>query len=256
VDRFSNLHGLGEEARFASFQCVRRDLPTDARRWLRFASYVEPAAGRLLERLEDRMNEHNAPIDLMQDDSAYYTASVTPELVDIDPVRVLGREGRGEPGGQAHLEAINALYAVVGGILDVVQDHDTFVVPPLEGLWWVEDQRPAFEVPREEWRWQLLLRIPDPVEATVAEEVVEKLGSAAAGVALSTLSEGRCVQALHRGPYDREPETIAAMDALMEREGLIMNGRHHEIYLTAVTEEVAPEEIETILRHPVRASEP
>jgi hypothetical protein len=64
-----------------------------------------------------------------------------------------------------------------------------------------------------------------------------------------------CVQALHRDPYHREPETLAAMDTLMEREGLIMNGRHHEIYLTPVTAQVAPDEIETILRHPVRAAQ-
>jgi hypothetical protein len=41
----------------------------------------------------------------------------------------------------------------------------------------------------------------------------------------------------------------------MMREGLIMNGRHHEIYLTPVTAQVAPTDIETILRHPVRAPE-
>jgi hypothetical protein len=109
----------------------------------------------------------------------------------------------------------------------------------------------AFEVPREEWCWQLLLRIPDLVGPRLVDEVVEKLGPAAVGVALTTLAEGLCVQALHRGPYDKEPETLAAMDALMEREGLIMNGRHHEIYLTPVTAQVVPEEIETILRHPV-----
>jgi hypothetical protein len=60
------------------------------------------------------------------------------------------------------------------------------------------------------------------------------------------------VQALHRGLYETDPETIAAMDALMEREGLTMNGRHHEIFLTAVTEQIRPHEIESIFRRPVR----
>jgi hypothetical protein len=205
--------------------------------------------------MEDLMNTEIATIDLVRDDPTYYTASTVPELVEIDPVRVLAREGRGEPGGQAHLEAISALNAVVGGIRDLVQVHTAFVVPPLEGLWWVEDQRPAFDVPREEWCWQLLVRIADPIGARMVDGLVEKLGRAAAGVALMTLSEGLCVQALHRGAYDREPETLAAMDALMVREGLIMNGRHHEIYLTPVAAQVAPADIETILRHPVRAPE-
>ena len=77
-------------------------------------------------------------------------------------------------------------------------------------------------------------------------------GDGAQGVQLTTLAEGLCVQALHRGPYETEPETIAAMDALMEREHLAMNGRHHEIYLSAVSDQLPPQEIKTILRHPVR----
>jgi hypothetical protein len=45
----------------------------------------------------------------------------------------------------------------------------------------------------------------------------------------------RGIQALHVGPYEREPETLAALDAEMRRRGLLMNGRHHEIYLTDVS---------------------
>jgi hypothetical protein len=41
------------------------------------------------------------------------------------------------------------------------------------------------------------------------------------------------------------------MGALMEREQLAMNGRHHEIYLTAEIAQLAPQEIRNILRHPV-----
>jgi hypothetical protein len=40
-------------------------------------------------------------IDLTQADSAYYSASTIPELVEVGPVRVLGLEGRGAPGGAA-----------------------------------------------------------------------------------------------------------------------------------------------------------
>ncbi|HJO06250.1 MAG TPA: hypothetical protein QGG37_02795 [Chloroflexota bacterium] len=37
------------------------------------------------------------------------------------------------------------------------------------------------------------------------------------------MAEGRCVQALHVGPYDGEDATA---------HGLRFNGRHHEIYLS------------------------
>ncbi len=195
-------------------------------------------------------------IDLVQADATYYTASTTPELQEIDPVRVLAVEGRGEPGGTAHLAAIEALYAVTEGVRALAAgSRAEFRVPPLEGLWWVEDERPALEVPREEWLWQLLLRIPETADGEWVERAREAAGDEARDVRLTRLSEGLCVQALHRGPYETEPETIARMDALMKRENLTLNGRHHEIYLTAVTEQTPPERIETILRHPVRPVE-
>jgi hypothetical protein len=192
-------------------------------------------------------------IDLVQADSSYYNAATAPELVEIRPVRVLALEGRGAPGGAAHLGAIETLYAVMHGVQATAGETLPFLVPPLEGLWWVDDDRPALEVPREEWRWQLLLRVPDQVESRWVDLARDQAGGGARAVQLSTLAEGLCVQALHRGPYETEPETIAAMDALMEREQLTMNGRHHEIYLTAVSAQLRPEEIETILRHPVRS---
>jgi hypothetical protein len=46
--------------------------------------------------------------------------------------------------------------------------------------------------------------------------------------------------------------TIAAMDAVMERERLTMNGRHHEIYATPVTEQHPAQETKRNLRHPVQ----
>jgi hypothetical protein len=191
-------------------------------------------------------------IDLVQADSTYYSASTTPELVEIGPVRVLALEGRGAPGGAGHLGAIETLYAVMHGVQTLAKERISFRVPPLEGLWWVDDERPALEVPREEWRWQLLLRLPEEIADDSVQLAREQGGDRGGAVQLTTLAEGLSVQALHRGPYETEPETIAAMDALMEREQLTINGRHHEIYLTAVTEQLPPDAIETILRHPVR----
>jgi len=66
-----------------------------------------------------------------------------------------------------------------------------------------------------------------------------------------TLDEGQCVQVLHAGPYDREPETIAQMEAFAAAEGYRFDGLHHEIYLSD-PRRVAPEKLRTILRIPVR----
>jgi hypothetical protein len=123
---------------------------------------------------------------------------------------------------------------------------------PLEGFWWVEDERSPFEVPRGEWRWHLFLRVPD--EADGIEAAVEQVRAgvpAAARVRRVTFAEGRCVQMLHRGPYSDEPASLALMDAFMEAEGLAVNGLHHEVYLSDPREQ-DPAKMRTILRQPVR----
>jgi hypothetical protein len=55
---------------------------------------------------------------------------------------------------------------------------------------------------------------------------------------------------LHTGPYDREPETVARMQAFAAEQGYRFDGLHHEIYLSD-PRRVAPEKLRTILRIPV-----
>ncbi len=70
-----------------------------------------------------------------------------------------------------------------------------------------------------------------------------------------TVSEGLCVQMMHRGPYDDEPATVALMDAFLEQNGYandLGGGRlHHEIYLSDARK-TAPEKLRTVIRHPIR----
>ena len=43
-----------------------------------------------------------------------------------------------------------------------------FVVPKMEGFWWVdggaENQENFNKIPRSEWNWKILIRLPDFVE--------------------------------------------------------------------------------------------
>jgi hypothetical protein len=181
----------------------------------------------------------------------YYSAPLEPELVEIAPVTVLAIEGQGEPGGTEHLQAIESLFAVAAELARTHGEGAAAAPSPLEGLWWVDGERPALEVPREDWRWRLLLQAPEAVgDASVALARTRASGAAVDRVELSGLAEGLCLQALHGGAYDKEPQTLAVMDAEMTRLGLTMNGHHHEIYLTDLSG--PPEEARTILRHPVK----
>lgn len=184
------------------------------------------------------------------------TVTEQPELVEIGAARGLGITGRGEPGGAVHLESIQLLYAVAGPLLGLAaQAGAPFPMPPMEGRWWVEDERPPFEVPRAEWCWQVFLPLPDDMPAALfdqAREIARASHPAAAQVQLVTFTEGRCVQATHLGPYSEEPKTLARMEAVMAEAGLEPYGLHHEIYLSDISE-TDPAKMRTVLRQPVRA---
>ncbi len=70
-----------------------------------------------------------------------------------------------------------------------------------------------------------------------------------------TYDEGLCVQCLHVGPYDEEPKTVALMHQFLEEEGYELDitdeRMHHEIYLSDVRK-TAPENLKTVLRHPIK----
>ncbi|QFG23333.1 GyrI-like domain-containing protein [Actinomadura sp. WMMB 499] len=176
----------------------------------------------------------------------WYEAAEEPEIAEFGPVSGLAVTGRGEPGGDTYSAAVGALYAVMGAI--------GAPMVPLEGRWWVEDERAPLEVPRGEWWWHLFLRLPeglDPAAVDRAREEVRPSVPAVARVQLVTFAEGRCVQLLHRGDYADEPASLVRLAAFMAAEGLVMNGLHHEIYLSD-PQETDPEKMRTILRHPVR----
>ncbi|MHB1929722.1 MAG: GyrI-like domain-containing protein [Acidimicrobiales bacterium] len=100
-----------------------------------------------------------------------------------------------------------------------------------------------------------MIRVPRFADAAMVESakkaVAQKKGIARAGdVALIALSEGRCVQVMHLGPYADEPTTITAMHDFMTGNGLEPRGMHHEIYLSD-PRRTALEKMKTILRQPV-----
>ena len=97
-------------------------------------------------------------LDLAKEYRSYYKASRKPEVVKFDEASFLTIEGKGEPAGKLFVSKVEALYPLAYGIKKICKDQDQdFGVPKLEGLWWVEDNKPALEVPRSDWHWKLLI---------------------------------------------------------------------------------------------------
>lgn len=180
-------------------------------------------------------------LDLAKTDKHYYDAPTEPTLRTFDTYGYLTVTGSGAPAGPEYTSAVETLYRAAYGAKKIAKSagHD-FVVPKLEGLWWVESDEPPLTVPREQWHWKLMIRMPDVVTAAMVH-----------GATFERITEGDAVQVLHVGPYATEPETLARMDAFMSAHGLTMNGRHHEIYLSDPRRSAAAT-TKTILRHPVR----
>jgi len=199
-------------------------------------------------------------IDLYQVHKAEYAATRKPALVKISKGNYLAIEGNGAPGSEAFTASIGALYGVAFTVKMTrkFSGRQDYAVCKLEAQWWSDRVADFFAVPKDEWRWKLLILTPafvKPNELKQAVAVLEKRGKGkdAAHVKLEPLSEGQCVQMLHVGPYDKEPESISAMKAFAASKQLSFHGRHHEIYLSD-PRRVAPEKLKTILRIPVVAA--
>jgi hypothetical protein len=199
-------------------------------------------------------------IDLYKLHKEEYVAPKKPVLVKLKPAVYLAIDGQGAPGGAQFTANIGALYGAAFTIKMTRKfgGQQDYAVCKLEGQWWTDDSPDLSKVPKEQWRWKLLIRTPDFVgedELKKAVAVLLKRGKPeeVKQVWLETLTEGMCVQMLHLGPYEREHETIALMRGFADSKQLAFHGRHHDIYLSD-PRRVPPERLKTILREPVRTS--
>ena len=140
-----------------------------------------------------------------------------------------------------------------------IEGYFDYVVPPLEGFWWQEGRQGVDYSRKEDFQWISLIRLPEFVtedefewarrEATVKKEMDFSK------VEFLTYEEGLCVQCMHIGPYDEEPDTVRRMEEYIEEQGYETDFSdcrfHHEIYLSDVRKR-KPEYLKTVIRHTVR----
>jgi hypothetical protein len=197
-------------------------------------------------------------IDLFKEHKAEYQAGAAPILIETTPSQYLCIEGQGAPGGPVIVECIEALYSMAFTIKMTrkAAGLGDYTVCKLETLWYTPDggDDPA-RFPQDQWCWTLMIRTPECVQQADLDKAAEALlkkGKAekVKDVRLETLTEGKCVQIMHVGPYDKVGEAIEKMQALAEEKGLIFTGKHHEIYLSD-PRRVAPEKLKTIVRRSV-----
>jgi hypothetical protein len=113
---------------------------------------------------------------------------------------------------------------------------------------------------KDNFAWTAMLRQPDFVDNDVFEWAKITIAKKKPELDLSkvrfeTLEEGLCLQSLHIGSYDNEPETTAKLDEFLANSeyetDFSSERRHHEIYLSD-PRKTAPEKLKTVIRIPIK----
>ena len=207
------------------------------------------------------------PFDFKKEYKEFYLPKAKPEIVTVPRANYIAVRGQGDPNEEngAYQRAIGVLYAVsyslkmskrAGHEIDGFFDY---VVPPLEGFWQMPDTETIDYGRKSDFCWISVLRLPDFITKADFDWAVEaaakkkKLDCSAAE--FLTVDEGLCVQIMHVGSFDDEPESVARMDAFLRENGYkndLNDVRlHHEIYLSDPRRVVA-EKRKTVLRHPIK----
>lgn len=234
-----------------------------------------------------------------------YQPKAKPSFVDVPAMTFAAVAGTGDPNeeGGAYSRALELLYAFSYAVkMSKMGDwqpegYFDYVVPPLEGLWW--GGAGAFDgasiADKSALSWVSLIRQPDFVTPESSPRLLEMVAAKKPALAeelasgmlrLVRFAEGPCAQVMHRGPYDDEPATVAALSAFiaeqgfatdiaaggespeghrmtaafdaeavlaaLDADGAVPSVRlHHEIYL-GDPRRTKPEKLRTVIRHPVR----
>jgi hypothetical protein len=198
-------------------------------------------------------------LDFKKQYKKFYSASKNIEVVDVPEFLYLSADGEGNPNTTpAFQEVTNALYSLSYTIkftLKKTGAETDYAVPPLEGLWWMDNPAEFSESNKEQWKWTLMIAQPGFITKELfrnaQDEVLRKKKLDTSFVKLDKFREGESIQLLHIGSYSGETENISRMHKFIYDNGYAFNGKHHEIYLSD-PRKTAPEKLKTILRQPVK----
>ncbi len=178
------------------------------------------------------------------------------KIVDVPKMKYIMFDGQGNPNTSPLFQGgVEALYGIAYKIkFNSKKTGLDYVVPPLSGLWYMDDMRQFCMEGKEQWKWTLLIMQPEHItsEMEEAKKVVEmkKKTDFSTQVRLESYHEGLAAQIMHIGPYEGEPPTIAKLHKFIEEKGYSLRGKHHEIYL-GDPRKTAPEKLKTIIRQPI-----
>ncbi len=205
--------------------------------------------------------------DFKKEYKEFYLPKDKPGIVMVPKMNYIAIRGHGDPNDENgdYKAAIGLLYAIAFTIKmsrkgdHRIEGYFDYVVPPLEGFWFMEGMSGIDYAHKEDFHWISVIRLPDFVTEEdfkwAVDEATKKKKQDFSGVEFLTVEEGLCVQCMHIGSYDDEPITVSMMHEFMEQQDYLLDitdkRLHHEIYLSDARK-IAPEKLKTVIRHPIR----
>lgn len=189
-----------------------------------------------------------------------YLPGEIPGKILVPPMKFLAISGEGDPNRPEFSEEVGVLYSLAYAVRMmpksgfVPEGYAEYTVYPLEGIWSLVAGTPAGKpFSKASLAYIIMIRQPDFVNGEVLDRAFETVRKKKNPPLLSRVSfrefdDGLCVQMLHRGPFDEEPRSFAAMEAWMAGQGLARRNKdHREIYLSDFNK-CKPADLKTVLR--------
>ena len=206
--------------------------------------------------------------DFKKEFKEFYRPSEKPEIIEIPKMNFIAVRGKGNPNEKdsEYQKAVEMLYGVAYTLKMSykteykIEGFFEYVVPPLEGLWWQENvENENYLLNKELFNWISLIRLPDFIKKEDVEWAIkcatEKKKKDFSKVEFFSYNEGLCVQCMHIGSYNEEPETIQRMNEFVQESGysidLTDKRHHHEIYLSD-PRKADMNKMKTVIRQPIK----
>lgn len=197
-------------------------------------------------------------IDLKKELKELYTKTKKkPWISDVEKTKYISIEGKGNPNNSEEFSTkTEALYTVAYTIKFYYKEKDKdFVVMPLEGLWYCDDNENFRKIPKEEWQWRIMILIPDfvtdeDIKTCQKKAYEKKKNEEIKNIIIEKFDDKKVASILHTGSYSKEESTIDQLHNYIKENGYKINGLHREIYMSD-PRRVEESKLKTIIRYPI-----
>lgn len=179
-------------------------------------------------------------LDLKKEEKLLYKVKQNEyKKIQCPKAKYLALDGEGNPNNnEEYQNIVGALYKMAYSLkMQYKKRGKDFVVMPLAGEWWAEDMKDFCEENKENWKWTMMIQIPEFVENKDIEGFKEKFMNEGVSKYLKELylkefEEREVFATLYIGAYRNEGDTIKNLHDAIKDEGYKLTGKHIEIYLS------------------------